>query len=135
MSIAVSVFSIAVFAVSVFVIMISLSVRRAVLRSSAIARAGTRSLSHTPAARSAGHGHESPYDPPTGWLFNVKPGEKYKNEGWEKPFFWGFCGSLVLFAAIVPFKPDTSIQTWALEEARRRLEAEGILQDPFPEKK
>jgi len=23
-----------------------------------------------------------------------------------------------------------SIQTWALEEARRRLEAEGILQDP-----
>jgi len=27
------------------------------------------------------------------------------------------------------------IQTWALEEARRRLEAEGILEDPFPEKK
>jgi len=24
----------------------------------------------------------------------------------------------------------SSIQTWALEEARRRLEAEGILQDP-----
>ena len=23
-----------------------------------------------------------------------------------------------------------SIQTWALEEARRRLEAEGILEDP-----
>lgn len=27
-----------------------------------------------------------------------------------------------------------SIQTWALEEARRRLEAEGILEDPHPEK-
>jgi hypothetical protein len=26
-----------------------------------------------------------------------------------------------------------SIQTWALEEARRRLEKEGILEDPFPE--
>jgi hypothetical protein len=25
---------------------------------------------------------------------------------------------------------DYSIQTWALEEARRRLEAEGILEDP-----
>ena len=25
------------------------------------------------------------------------------------------------------------IQTWALEEARRRLEVEGILEDPFPE--
>jgi len=28
-----------------------------------------------------------------------------------------------------------SIQTWALEEARRRLEAEGILQDPDTVKK
>lgn len=27
------------------------------------------------------------------------------------------------------------ITTWALEEARRRLEAEGILEDPHPEKK
>jgi hypothetical protein len=25
---------------------------------------------------------------------------------------------------------NDSIQTWALEEARRRLEAEGILEDP-----
>lgn len=30
------------------------------------------------------------------------------------------------------FKPDTTIQTWALEEARRRLEKEGIIDDPFP---
>jgi hypothetical protein len=28
----------------------------------------------------------------------------------------------------------SSIQTWALEEARRRLEAEGILEDPEVEK-
>lgn len=27
-----------------------------------------------------------------------------------------------------------SIQTWALEEARRRLEAEGILEDPEKKK-
>lgn len=26
----------------------------------------------------------------------------------------------------------SSIQTWALEEARRRLEIEGILEDPYP---
>ncbi|EFX01067.1 NADH:ubiquinone oxidoreductase subunit [Grosmannia clavigera kw1407] len=99
------------------------------------AAGGRAAFSSTAAGRSAGHHHESPYDAPTGWLFGVKPGDKYKNEGWEKPMFWGFCGSLVLFAAIVPFKPDSSIQTWALEEARRRLEAEGILADPFPEKK
>lgn len=27
------------------------------------------------------------------------------------------------------------LDTWALEEARRRLEKEGILPDPYPEKK
>lgn len=30
---------------------------------------------------------------------------------------------------------SNSIQTWALEEARRRLEAEGILEDPEKVKK
>ncbi|KAI1343056.1 ESSS subunit of NADH:ubiquinone oxidoreductase-domain-containing protein [Xylariaceae sp. FL0016] len=80
------------------------------------------------ARTSASHGPQ--YDPPTGWLFGVKPGEKYQNEGWEKPFFYGFCGSLLLAGVAYGYKPDTSIQTWALEEARRRLEAEGILEDP-----
>ncbi|RMJ23179.1 hypothetical protein PHISP_05947 [Aspergillus sp. HF37] len=70
------------------------------------------------------------FDPPTGYLFNVKPGEKYQKEGWEGAFYYGFIGSLVLAGVAYVFKPDTSIQTWALEEARRRLEAEGILEDP-----
>ncbi|OAA62626.1 NADH:ubiquinone oxidoreductase subunit [Niveomyces insectorum RCEF 264] len=108
--------------------------RAAALSSSAAPRtAARRTFSSTVRRPASGHG--SQYDPPSGWLFGVKPGEKYKDEGWEKPFFWGFCGSLILFACIVPFKPDTSIQTWALEEARRRLEAEGILPDPFPNSK
>ena len=71
---------------------------------------------------------------------------------------WGFFGSLGLAVVAYAFKPDTryvwtksclrwietlvqraelivkrSIQTWALEEARRRLEAEGILPDPDAE--
>ncbi|KAF1919841.1 ESSS subunit of NADH:ubiquinone oxidoreductase [Ampelomyces quisqualis] len=75
-------------------------------------------------------GHGTSYDPPTGWLFGVKPGEKYEKEGWEGPMYWGFCGSMVFAIVAYAFKPDTSIQTWALEEARRRLEAEGILPDP-----
>ncbi|KAI2610593.1 ESSS subunit of NADH:ubiquinone oxidoreductase [Hypoxylon sp. NC1633] len=87
----------------------------------------TRSFSATTRASSS---HGPQYDPPTGWLFGVKPGEKYQKEGWEGPFFYGFCGSLFLAAIAYGFKPDTSIQTWALEEARRRLEAEGILEDP-----
>ncbi|KAK4176436.1 ESSS subunit of NADH:ubiquinone oxidoreductase-domain-containing protein [Triangularia setosa] len=75
-------------------------------------------------------GHSPQYDPPTGWLFGVKPGEKYVNEGWENLYFYGFLGSFVVFGVAYAWKPDTSIQTWALEEARRRLEAEGILEDP-----
>ncbi|KAK3176401.1 hypothetical protein OEA41_007724 [Lepraria neglecta] len=79
--------------------------------------------------------HESHYDPPTGWLFGVPPGEKYKEEGWEKTWVWGFWGSLAFGVVAYAYKPDTSIQTWALEEARRRLEAEGILPDPDDEEK
>ncbi|KAH8884706.1 hypothetical protein GQ53DRAFT_752003 [Thozetella sp. PMI_491] len=77
-------------------------------------------------------GDKLEYEPPTGWLFGVKPGEKYQREGWELPFYWLFCGGLAVFSVAYAFKPDTSIQTWALEEARRRLEKEGILEDPFP---
>ncbi|KAF3761459.1 hypothetical protein M406DRAFT_20385, partial [Cryphonectria parasitica EP155] len=80
--------------------------------------------------RRAGAGHGPQYDPPTGWLFGVKPGEKAEKEGWEGLAYYGFGGSLLVFAVAYAFKPDTSIQTWALEEARRRLEAEGILEDP-----
>ncbi|KAF4307544.1 NADH-ubiquinone oxidoreductase [Botryosphaeria dothidea] len=88
-----------------------------------------RSLSSTP-RRLGGdaHAHGDHYDPPTGWLFGVAPG-KYQPEGWEKIWFWGFFGSLGLATVAWCYKPDTSIQTWALEEARRRLEAEGILEE------
>ncbi|KAF9694506.1 hypothetical protein EKO04_007247 [Ascochyta lentis] len=89
----------------------------------------TRSFSQTLTKRGGG-GHESHYDPPTGWLFGVKPGEEYKKEGWENATFYAFIPIMVLFVGVYAFKPDTSIQTWALEEARRRLEAEGILADP-----
>ncbi|KAI1274644.1 ESSS subunit of NADH:ubiquinone oxidoreductase-domain-containing protein [Xylaria sp. FL0933] len=97
-------------------------------KSTTTAAPSTRHQFTASARTSASHGPQ--YDPPTGWLFGVKPGEKYQKEGWETPFFYGFCGSLLLAGVAYGFKPDTSIQTWALEEARRRLEAEGILEDP-----
>ncbi|CAI7644968.1 unnamed protein product [Penicillium manginii] len=77
-----------------------------------------------------GGDHGSHYDPPTGWLFGVRPGQKYEKEGWEGIWYYGFIGSFLVAGVAYVFKPDTSIQTWALEEARRRLEAEGILEDP-----
>ncbi|KAK3342435.1 NADH:ubiquinone oxidoreductase 11.6kD subunit [Neurospora tetraspora] len=101
-----------------------------ILRAGALV-ASRRAFSTTRAVRSGGAPH---YDPPSGWLFGVRPGEKYEREGWEIPFFYGFCGSFAVATIAYAFKPDTSIQTWALEEARRRLEAEGILEDPQPEK-
>ncbi|OBT69369.1 hypothetical protein VE03_01004 [Pseudogymnoascus sp. 23342-1-I1] len=99
------------------------------LRSAAAAGTATRALSATTRARAAAEG-ESHYDPPTGWLWGLKPGEKYEKEGWEGIMFWGFGGGLVALCVGYAFKPDTSIQTWALEEARRRLEVEGILKEP-----
>ncbi|QIX01592.1 hypothetical protein AMS68_007109 [Peltaster fructicola] len=56
--------------------------------------------------------------------------EKPEKEGWENIWYYGFCGTLLFGVVGYAYKPDTSIQTWALEEARRRLEAEGILEDP-----
>jgi hypothetical protein len=79
----------------------------------ALARAATRTTTTTSrqrfsTSRPAAASHGSQYDSPTGWLFGVKPGEKYKPEGWENLFFYGFCGSLAVFAVAYAFKPDTS---------------------------
>ncbi|KAI5467736.1 ESSS subunit of NADH:ubiquinone oxidoreductase-domain-containing protein [Mariannaea sp. PMI_226] len=83
--------------------------------------------------RRGGHG-ESQFDPPSGWLWGVKPGEKAEPEGWEWPTYI-FIGSLVATGVALAFKPDTTVSTWALEEARRRLEAEGILPDSNSQEK
>lgn len=81
--------------------------------SSALARASartaipTRAFSTTRLLR-GGDAHGDHYDPPTGWLFGVKPGEEYKKEGWEGLWFYGFFGSLLAGAVAYVYKPDTS---------------------------
>ena len=85
----------------------------AVRPSAALARAATRALKPQAASRSFSvttrrQGGGSDFDPPTGWLFGVKPGEKYEKEGWELPFFTLFCGGLVGAGVVLAFKPDTS---------------------------
>jgi hypothetical protein len=72
---------------------------------SALVPARLRYFSISP-RRAAGGGMQ--YDPPTGWLWGVRPGEKYQNEGWEGPFFYGFWGSIIVFAIAYAWKPDTS---------------------------
>lgn len=64
-----------------------------------------RPFSQSQAVR--GGGHESHYDPPSGWLFGVKPGEQYEKEGWENAMFWGFGGACAFGVIAYAFKPDT----------------------------
>ncbi|KAH8722097.1 ESSS subunit of NADH:ubiquinone oxidoreductase-domain-containing protein [Ilyonectria robusta] len=94
--------------------------------------ASARAFSVT-ARRRGGHG-ESQFEPPSGWLWGIKPGEKAEPEGWEWPMYF-FFGSLAATGLALAFKPDTTVSTWALEEARRRLEQEGILPDPTKQEK
>jgi hypothetical protein len=65
-------------------------------------------FSTTQRTKAADHAHEDHYDPPSGWLFGVKPGETKEKEGWETIWVWGFFGSLGLAVVAYAFKPDTS---------------------------
>ncbi|KAI5123784.1 hypothetical protein M0805_000372 [Coniferiporia weirii] len=73
------------------------------------------------------------YNEPTGFLFGEKvrallplpPGQKRQRESWELMWYWGMFGSMGLAAVLLYYKPDTSIQTWALKEAKERMEARG----------
>jgi hypothetical protein len=71
-------------------------------------RTFVRGFSYTKERKAADHAHEDHYDPPSGWLFGVKPGEKAEKEGWETVWIWGFFGSLGLGVVAYAFKPDTS---------------------------
>jgi len=55
-----------------------------------------------------GHHDDGPFEPPTGWLWGVRPGEKPKREGWEPFFYYGFILPLVLCGIGYAFKPDDS---------------------------
>lgn len=72
------------------------------------ARSTNRHLSTSPIRASSSGAHEDHYDPPSGWLWGIPPGEKYKKEGWENIWIWGFFGSLGLGIVAYAYKPDTS---------------------------
>jgi hypothetical protein len=69
--------------------------------------ATSRTFSITTRRQGGGHGNESQFDPPGGWLWGIKPGEKAETEGWEWPMYV-FCGSLVATGIALAFKPDTT---------------------------
>ena len=51
--------------------------------------------------------HESHYDPPGGWLWGLRPGEKAEREGWEIPFYV-MCAGYVVAVIAYSMKEDTS---------------------------
>ena len=63
-------------------------------------------------ASHADHGHEGHhedhYDPPGGWLWGIRPGDKYEKEGWENIMIWGYCGSTVVAVIAYVNKEDTT---------------------------
>ena len=67
----------------------------------------TRSSFSTSARLRGGGSHENHYNPPTGWLWGIPPGQKYEKEGWEGLMYWGFCGSFALAAIAYIYKPDS----------------------------
>ncbi|KAI6031771.1 hypothetical protein PISMIDRAFT_673489 [Pisolithus microcarpus 441] len=77
--------------------------------------------------RFASHGAPH-YNEPGGWLFGEKPlppGQKRVKEDWENIWYVGMFGTMLAAAVLLYYKPDTSIQTWALKEAKQRMEARG----------
>ena len=67
----------------------------------------SRPFTSTALRKAGDHAHDDHFDPPGGWLFGVKPGEKYENEGWENVWFYGFYGSLLFGVVGYCYKPDT----------------------------
>ncbi|VDB99700.1 unnamed protein product [Peniophora sp. CBMAI 1063] len=76
--------------------------------------------------------HGAHYNEPTGNLFGeppLAPGQKRKWEWWEPLWYFGMYGGMAAAAVGLYFKPDTSIKTWALKEAKARMEARGEATD------
>ncbi|WVR07157.1 hypothetical protein IAU60_004198 [Kwoniella sp. DSM 27419] len=85
----------------------------------------TSPATRTVARRYASHGPS--YNQPSGYLFGERPPKsgKRQKESWETIYYVGMFGGMALATVILIYKPDTSIQTWALKEAKARLDARG----------
>ncbi|RXW19866.1 hypothetical protein EST38_g5965 [Candolleomyces aberdarensis] len=76
--------------------------------------------------RFASHGEH--YNEPSGWMFGEKPlppGQKRVKEDWENVWYIGMIGGMGFAGLMLYYKPDTSVQSWALKEAKERMEARG----------
>ncbi|WOO76621.1 uncharacterized protein LOC62_01G000250 [Vanrija pseudolonga] len=91
-------------------------------------RAAARATAR-PAALAPGRfgSHGPSYNEPSGYVYGEVPPTvgKRQREGWELITYLGLGGALVFAGVVIAYKPDTSIQTWALAEAKRRMDERG----------
>ncbi|KAJ9104983.1 hypothetical protein QFC20_004423 [Naganishia adeliensis] len=52
-------------------------------------------------------------------------GSKRVKEDWENIWYLGMFGGMAFAALVLTYKPDTSIQAWAYDEAKRRMVENG----------
>lgn len=81
-----------------------LTITQSVRAATTAAKHGDHASDH---AQHDSHGHESHYDPPGGWLWGIRPGEKAEREGWEIPFYI-MCAGYVVAVIAYTMKEDTS---------------------------
>ncbi len=79
---------------------------RTLLRNSQPPRPFSTSAPHL--SEDAHSSSSSHYDPPSGWLWGVPPGEKKEKEGWEGMWVYGMYGSLLVGVVAYAYKPDSS---------------------------
>ncbi|GBG71051.1 hypothetical protein CBR_g8350 [Chara braunii] len=63
---------------------------------------------------------------PNGHLFGetpLPPGVSRKWEDWELPYYASFVAATVMLTVGLSAKPDTTLTTWARQEALRRMSA------------
>eukprot|EP00695_Tsukubamonas_globosa_P000978 TRINITY_DN191_c0_g1_i1.p1 TRINITY_DN191_c0_g1~~TRINITY_DN191_c0_g1_i1.p1 ORF type:complete len:143 (+),score=56.64 TRINITY_DN191_c0_g1_i1:74-502(+) len=77
-------------------------------------------------ARYGSSAHVEEFREPSGWKYGEKPsesGEQPKREAWEMPWYTLMFGGMAVFVVGHMLKPDYSLNTWAKEEAQRRIDA------------
>uniref|UniRef100_A0A7S2CWN0 NADH dehydrogenase [ubiquinone] 1 beta subcomplex subunit 11, mitochondrial n=1 Tax=Octactis speculum TaxID=3111310 RepID=A0A7S2CWN0_9STRA len=57
------------------------------------------------------------------YLFGIKPGT-YRSEGWETPVLTAYAVSTLIMTVGLANRPDTTVKTWAREEAAVRMKRE-----------
>ncbi|BFZ57115.1 hypothetical protein PYCC9005_004165 [Savitreella phatthalungensis] len=83
-------------------------------------------------------GGAPPVFPPQGRLFNepiLPKGQKRQKLPWENLWNYGFGGACLFGVLIAVNRPDTSVSTWALEEAKLRQQVSPTLPKYTPSSK